>query len=36
MVTHDIELANKISDRVIRLLDGRIIEDYNPVRHEYP
>ncbi len=28
MVTHDIELANKISDRVIRLLDGRIIEDY--------
>ena len=28
MVTHDLDLANKVSDRVIRLLDGKIIEDY--------
>jgi ABC-type lipoprotein export system ATPase subunit len=30
MITHDLELANRVSDRVIRLLDGKIIEDFRP------
>lgn len=27
VVTHDLDLARQISGRVIRLLDGRVIED---------
>jgi len=27
MVTHDIAMADKVSDRVIRLLDGKIVEE---------
>lgn len=30
MVTHNEELAYKYSSRVIKLLDGKIIEDSNP------
>jgi putative ABC transport system ATP-binding protein len=28
MITHDIDLAHRVSDRIVRLLDGRIVEDY--------
>ena len=31
MVTHNPELADKYSTRIIRFLDGRIVEDTNPV-----
>ena len=27
MVTHDIGMAEKVSDRLIRLLDGKIVEE---------
>lgn len=32
MVTHNPELAEKYSSRIIRLLDGKIIDDSNPYR----
>ncbi len=36
MVTHNPELAEQYSSRIIRLLDGNVIEDSNPVsREEY-
>jgi putative ABC transport system ATP-binding protein len=28
MITHDIDLAHRVSDRIVRLLDGKIAEDY--------
>jgi putative ABC transport system permease protein len=31
MVTHNGELANQYSDRIIKLLDGKVIEDNHPV-----
>ncbi|MFH1693664.1 MAG: ATP-binding cassette domain-containing protein [Bacillota bacterium] len=31
MVTHNSELANTFSDRIVRLIDGRVIEDSRPV-----
>ncbi len=31
MVTHNPELASEYSTRIIRLLDGRVVEDTNPV-----
>ena len=34
MVTHNPELAEQYSSRIIRLLDGQIIEDTNPVSEE--
>ncbi len=34
MVTHNGELAEEYSDRIIRLLDGKIISDTNPVKSE--
>ena len=34
MVTHNPELAEKYSTRIVRLLDGEIIEDTNPVTEE--
>lgn len=34
MVTHNPELAEQYSSRIIRLLDGEVIEDSNPVSHE--
>ena len=34
MVTHNPELAEQYSTRIIRLLDGEIIEDTNPVSEE--
>ena len=34
MVTHNPELAEEYSTRIIRLLDGRIVEDSNPVTEE--
>lgn len=34
MVTHNAELAGKYSSRIIRLIDGRITEDTNPVTEE--
>ena len=34
MVTHNPELAEQYSSRIIRLLDGNIIEDTNPVSEE--
>ena len=34
MVTHNPELAEKYSTRIVRLLDGRVIEDTNPVSEE--
>ena len=34
MVTHNPELAEKYSTRIIRLLDGRVLEDTNPVSAE--
>ena len=34
MVTHNPELADKYSSRIVRLLDGEIIEDTNPMTEE--
>ena len=34
MVTHNPELAEQYSTRIVRLLDGQIIEDSNPVSEE--
>lgn len=34
MVTHNAEIANKYSTRIINLLDGRIINDSNPYNDE--
>ena len=34
MVTHNPELAEEYSTRIVRLLDGQIIEDTNPVAEE--
>ena len=34
MVTHNPEIADKYSSRIIRLLDGRVIEDTNPFSPE--
>ena len=34
MVTHNPELAEQYSSRIVRLLDGQIIEDTNPVSDE--
>jgi putative ABC transport system permease protein len=31
MVTHNAEIANAHSDRIVKLLDGRVIEDSDPV-----
>ena len=36
MVTHNPELAEKYSTRIVRLLDGEIIEDTDPVIDEIP
>ena len=33
MVTHNPELAQNYSSRIIRILDGTITEDSNPIRH---
>ena len=30
MVTHNTEIANQFSDRIIRLVDGRVVEDTKP------
>ena len=35
MVTHNPELAEKYSSRIIRILDGQITEDSNPINEEY-
>ena len=32
MVTHNAEIANKFSDRIIRLVDGRVVEDTKPAK----
>lgn len=34
MVTHNAELAEKYSSRIIRILDGKIIEDSNPIEED--
>ncbi len=34
MVTHNPELADKYSSRIIKLLDGKIIDDSNPYKNE--
>ncbi|MBR2029581.1 MAG: ABC transporter ATP-binding protein, partial [Clostridia bacterium] len=34
LVTHNGELAQQYSDRIIKLLDGRIVSDTNPVKPE--
>lgn len=34
MVTHNAKIANQYSDRIIRLLDGEVIEDSNPVENQ--
>lgn len=34
MVTHNPELAQNYSSRIIKILDGKIIEDSNPVKNE--
>ncbi|MBQ9716146.1 MAG: ABC transporter ATP-binding protein/permease [Clostridia bacterium] len=34
LVTHNGELAEKYSDRIIKLLDGKIVSDTNPVKQE--
>lgn len=34
MVTHNPELAEQYSTRIIKLLDGKVIDDSNPVREE--
>lgn len=28
VISHDLELANKYADRIIRLVDGKVVEDY--------
>ncbi|MBQ8178528.1 MAG: ATP-binding cassette domain-containing protein [Clostridia bacterium] len=35
MVTHNPELANEYSDRIIKMLDGNVIEDTKPYDGEY-
>ncbi len=35
MVTHNPELAKKYSSRIIRLVDGKIVEDSNPYEEDY-
>ena len=34
MVTHNAEIAEKYSSRIIKILDGKIIEDSNPISDE--
>lgn len=34
MVTHNPELAEKYSSRIIKILDGKIIDDSNPIKNE--
>lgn len=34
MVTHNPELAEKYSSRIIKILDGKIIDDSNPIKDE--
>lgn len=34
MVTHNPELAEKYSSRIIKILDGKIIDDSNPIKEE--
>lgn len=34
MVTHNSKIAEEYSDRIVRLLDGEVIEDSNPVKEE--
>ena len=34
MVTHNPEIANRYSTRIVKLLDGRIVDDSNPVIEE--
>ncbi|MBQ6991687.1 MAG: ABC transporter ATP-binding protein/permease [Clostridia bacterium] len=34
MVTHNSELAEKYSSRIIKIVDGKIIEDSNPIENE--
>ncbi len=34
MVTHNPELADQYSSRIVRLLDGRVVEDTNPMTEE--
>ena len=36
MVTHNPELAEKYSSRIIKILDGQITEDSNPIRENEP
>ena len=31
MVTHNAEIANEYSDRIVKLVDGKVVEDTNPV-----
>lgn len=32
MVTHNAEIAEKFSDRIVRLVDGKVVEDTRPVK----
>ena len=34
MVTHNPELANRYSTRIISMLDGEVVDDTNPVKEE--
>lgn len=34
MVTHNPELAEKYSSRIIKILDGKITEDSNPIKEK--
>jgi len=34
MVTHNAKIAEQFSDRIIKLLDGEVIEDSNPVQNQ--
>ena len=36
MVTHNPELAEKYSNRIIRLVDGKVVDDSNPYSNEQP
>lgn len=36
MVTHNPELAEKYSNRIIRLVDGKVVDDSNPYTNEQP
>lgn len=36
MVTHNPELAEKYSNRIIRLVDGKVVNDSNPYTNEQP